>query len=276
MYRPFATLARDLYRFEKAHGAGRGLGRLVETYAHVHAARRGRHARVALPGGGGCVLRARTSDYSVYRQIFLDRQYDVEATPQGDAIRGRYASLLARGKVPVILDGGANIGLAALWFAEAFPEARVLAVEPDAENADLARRNTDHLGTVDVLEAALFSGARTVRLERGGGEAWAFETARGTGADGEIAALSIDDCIARVPAGVPFIVKLDIEGAEAGILRSDGAWWHARPILIVEPHDWIKPGNRSLAGLFQRADYADADILLVGENMALVPRWSDD
>lgn len=54
----------------------------------------------------------------------------------GNSIFPRPRSLLV-----LIWDLGANIGLTMAYMAHVFPNARVIGVEPDAGNADLARRN---------------------------------------------------------------------------------------------------------------------------------------
>src|SRR6516164_3678329 len=59
-------------------------------------------------------LRVPSSDVQTYEQIFLhqDYQFAVTRPPQ------------------TIVDVGANIGLASLYFANRFPQARILALEP--------------------------------------------------------------------------------------------------------------------------------------------------
>jgi predicted O-methyltransferase YrrM len=58
--------------------------------------------------------------------------------PQGSEVRACYEEMLARGRVPVVLDCGANIGFSTYWQEVEFPQALVIAVEPDVENAKLA------------------------------------------------------------------------------------------------------------------------------------------
>ena len=48
---------------------------------------------------------------SLYREIFLDRGYEVAGL--GDA--------------PVILDCGGNIGMSVIWFKQRYPRARIIA-----------------------------------------------------------------------------------------------------------------------------------------------------
>ena len=54
-----------------------------------------------------------------------------------------------------ILDAGSNIGLAALFFSEYFPKAKIVCCEPFKGNLELLRLNTVQLPNVTVLHCAL-------------------------------------------------------------------------------------------------------------------------
>ena len=56
-----------------------------------------------------------------------------------------------------IVDAGANIGLAAVWFAANYPEARVTAIEPDKANFDLLVEDTSGYKNVVPIRGALWS-----------------------------------------------------------------------------------------------------------------------
>ena len=53
----------------------------------------------------------------------------------------RYNSIIQRKHIPVIIDAGANIGLASIWFSEQFPACKIFAVEPDRGNLSVLARN---------------------------------------------------------------------------------------------------------------------------------------
>src|SRR5262245_14031180 len=75
--------------------------------------------RVKVPGiGGKLSIRPRTSDRYVFEQIFLDEDYALSAD-----LNPRF-----------IVDGGANVGYASIYFAHRYPDAEIVAIEPDAEN----------------------------------------------------------------------------------------------------------------------------------------------
>ena len=60
-------------------------------------------------------LRPATTDWYVMEQIFIDQGFSLSRWPGHErAIRSNYDRMLERGQIPVILDCGAHIGLAAL------------------------------------------------------------------------------------------------------------------------------------------------------------------
>src|SRR5258706_3177797 len=73
-------------------------------------------------------LRRTNSDIFVVRDVFESEDY----------------GFVRKMNLPTdanILDLGANIGLASLYFASLFPASKILAVEPDAANCNLLERN---------------------------------------------------------------------------------------------------------------------------------------
>ena len=101
-------------------------------------------------------LRNTAGDHSFLWQCIVVRQYAIETFPQTERLLSEYDAILSRQERPVILDAGGNIGLAAVWFACAFPSAVVVSVEPERHNfavltrnvADLRRRVIPVLGAV--------------------------------------------------------------------------------------------------------------------------------
>src|SRR5947207_4551918 len=77
-------------------------------------------------------LRNTLSDRSIFFQIIVQREYDTQQwSVLHQRIEDSYRRILGSGKIPIIIDAGANIGLSARWFATRYPHARVYAVEPD-------------------------------------------------------------------------------------------------------------------------------------------------
>lgn len=206
---------------------------------------------VHLRNHGPIKIRRHESDLSVLREVFGERAYDMARHPHVAArLDQRYRAILATGRRPVVLDCGANIGAATIAFAETWPRAAFVAIEPDPGNAAMARRNL--VGTPNhlLLEAAIGSVPGHAALSNDGdGFAWGVRTTR---AQAGVPIVTIDQALAYVPDGEPFACKIDIEGFEEDLFARDTGWIDRFEIIMVEPHDWLLPGRRSSRHL-QRA-----------------------
>jgi predicted O-methyltransferase YrrM len=87
------------------------------------------------------VYRPNTSDEEVIKQIFENKDYDLAQVRRGDDLIAYRRAQAKDGKKPLIVDVGANIGAASIYFHRAFPDARIVAVEPDRQNFELPVAN---------------------------------------------------------------------------------------------------------------------------------------
>ena len=221
-------------------------------------------------GFGRISLRARTSDGAVFRQVFARREYDLSRFPQHDRVLAAISRTAADGKIPVVVDGGANVGAASLFFSATYPQATVVAVEPDPDNADSCEQNTSGHDNIKVLRAALGAEPGAVELSNPAGEAWAVQTSRSAG--GAVPIVTIDQAVAAAGDGVPIVVKIDIEGFEADLFSSNTGWIDRATAVIVEPHDWLFP-DTATSRTFQTAmAERDFDVVLSGENLVYFRR----
>jgi FkbM family methyltransferase len=76
-------------------------------------------------------LRLRTSDVPTFEQIFVNFEYESPNLPD-------FAN--------AIVDLGANIGLATVFFALKYPETKILSIEPEENNFAAMLENTAALG----------------------------------------------------------------------------------------------------------------------------------
>lgn len=144
----------------------------------------------------------------------------------------------------IVLDLGANIGLTAAHYAAMWPEALVLAVEMDLENAELARRNFP--GVVYQKAVTGFGGTRAYDPSVSA-DAYALVEAQ--------AAERVVDSVGFLPLVVDFFgddsvdfVKMDVEGAEWEIMQAAAqGWWPRSKHLLVEFHDEPRDGPAIVA-----------------------------
>lgn len=218
-------------------------------------------------GGRQVFVRPRQSDFDTLRQVFRDQEYRLPDSVTARVDR-EYEQICTSGMVPVIIDAGANIGAASVWFKARFPKAAVIAIEPDPDNAAMARMNVAGLQDVTVLEAAVGGATGFVALVPHD-LAWAIKTKR---ADVGCDIVTIDQAVASIPTGKLLIAKIDIEGFEHDVFAGDLRWMDDVFAVYLEPHDWMLPGkgtSRSFQAAFGDRDF---EILLGGENLIYVRR----
>jgi FkbM family methyltransferase len=227
-------------------------------------------ARVFLRTVGNVSLRPKNSDYSTFRQVYIDKQYNLSDSAQQERLEKRYEQLLAEGRRPVIIDAGANVGAASLWFRKVYPEALILAVEPDSENARLCLINVGDDSNTRVLEAAIGGESGTVDLVAPSNDmSWGIQTVRGCG--GGVRSYSVAELVEMGgPGAALFIVKIDIEGFESDLFASHTEWVQDAAAIYIEPHDWMLPGRGSSQSMQHVMMAAGFEILVRGENLVFL------
>jgi FkbM family methyltransferase len=171
----------------------------------------------------------------VLEQIFIVDEYAIRSAAHAQAVEAYYRQLLAEGKTPIIVDCGANIGLASVWYHARYPGAHILAVEPEPENFLLLEKNLSHYPGMTAVPAAVSDRETRVNLSNPGEGSWAWRTAENT--NGSTETVTLPDLLGRVPNGAPFIVKIDIEGGEVNLFRSNTEWVERIPVIVFEHHD---------------------------------------
>jgi FkbM family methyltransferase len=203
-------------------------------------------------------LRPGTSDLLNFEQIFLAADYNVRRLSHRQEIEELYRSM----PDPLIVDLGANIGLASLYFQKSWPRATIAAIEPDAGNFQMLCRNAPG---VTALHAAIASERGRVTIINPEDAAWGYQTR--LAGDGGIQAITVPDILERHPTCQPFICKIDIEGAEDELFSKNTDWLSAFPVVVIELHDWMIPGRAGALNFLRLVSGLDRDFLLDGENI---------
>jgi FkbM family methyltransferase len=222
----------------------------------------------------GIQLRYRDTeaDRGVVQQVLVDQQYSVDwLIKTGWPDIARAATRSGSGGVPLIVDCGANIGASALYFRLVFPESQVVAIEPEQENFELLRHNTALLSGVTVLQNAIASEPRLVQITDSGDGSWAFRAGVDAVAGvvlGEVQAITIDDVLLAVaPDAVPFMLKVDIEGAEGDLFANRHDTLARFPVVVIELHDWMLTDSETSRSFLRWHVLQNRDIYTVGENI---------
>ena len=178
-----------------------------------------------------CLLHYRegSSDFACIEQIFLAKQYHspLKIEPL------------------TIVDAGANIGTSVRYFAAKYPKAEIWAIEPDASNFELLKKNCETHPRMHLLESALWPTKEPIYLSNTNAAKWEFEVTSSAPAitSQALSSVTIPELLARIPSGRINLLKIDIEGAERELFQANaGEWLSKVDVLVIELHDRFKQG----------------------------------
>ena len=170
----------------------------------------------------------RLGDIFVLGEILVDRQYELRTRLPG---------------APMIVDAGANVGASSLWFACRFPQARLHAFEPGAENFALLTANLAGLPEATGFRAAVGRTEGEIVLHKGTSEATHSIVAGAPDLDsGAAEVVPLTTLAAHMAAqGMARIdlLKLDVEGAELDVLVGLGDRIADVGVIVGELHEHI-------------------------------------
>jgi FkbM family methyltransferase len=159
---------------------------------------------------------------------------------------------------PRILDCGANVGLATLYFKSRYPRSRVTAYEADPRIAAALRGNLSRNGCddVEVVSAAVWihEGSVTFRCE--GTDSGTIDELAG-GLSGEpksVPSVRLKSILERETVD---LLKLDIEGGEEAVLEDCGESLTNVRALLMEVHEFDAQRRRTgrVLDLLERAGF---------------------
>jgi FkbM family methyltransferase len=173
-----------------------------------------------------------------------------------------------------VLDVGGSLGYYSLLAARLVgPKGHVCAVEPDPHNLRFleahraANRFSDRM---QVFPVALSSAAGMLRFDPGTGTG----TGKLSGEGGlEVEVLTLDELVRRLD-WTPTLVKIDVEGAELGVLEGgETMLTEARPTILLSTHgpeihraccDWLSDRGFALRSLTDQSLSETADVVATG------------
>ena len=196
-------------------------------------------------------------DVTTLFQVFFAEEYNVRfKTPPG-----------------IVIDCGANIGLSAVYFANQFPEAKIIAIEPDENNFKFLEENTIPYPNVICLQKAVWPYSQKLEIVDPGKGNWGLQTKEPGNGAGKIDTITIDEIMQQFQLDSIDFLKIDIEGAEKELFSSNYENWLAKTnVMAIELHDFFDP---SISPVFFKAiePYGFRQYRL-GENLILEkPNW---
>jgi len=205
-------------------------------------------------------------DYQVVRQILVCEDYSLDKLRSAGELRDTYQRIVESGKTPLIMDCGANCGIAIRYFTQTFREAVVVAIEPETSNMDLARTNNAS-GNVLFQLAGIGNTDTKANIRDPGKGNWAYQVEEDAG--GSVSIISINSILKTFDPAlhVPFLIKIDIEGFEANLFEKNTEWIDLFPLLIIELHDWMLPGQGCSRNFLREISSRRRDFVFHGENV---------
>lgn len=189
-------------------------------------------------------IRLGTTDASVLKQVLVEKHY---------AFRLQFSP-------KTIIDAGANIGLSAVFFANRFPDATILAVEPEESNFQLLLRNIAAYPNIVPVQAALWNTEGTISLSDPGTGNHGFQTKVSqedrSSPDQLVRATTIEALMRDAGWTNLDLLKLDIEGSEKTVLDAGSVWIGRVNAIMAELHDNLVAGC-SASFAIATADFAD-------------------
>lgn len=168
------------------------------------------------------ICRNGTSDKDVFGQIFVDREYRCL-----DHIES----------AELIVDCGANCGHSAAYFLSRFPNAHLIAIEPDPGNFAVMLRNLEpYRGRYTAIRAGVWSHQTGLVLESVGGDGREWARSVRPAREGEVADIEAVEIGGLIGERSISILKVDIEGSESEVFRTCPEWLDRVDHMVIETH----------------------------------------
>ncbi len=201
-------------------------------------------------------LRNKTSDIPTFYQIFFHKDYEIDT--QGM-------------KPKTIIDCGANVGYASVYFKNKYPEANIYAIEPEQSNFKQLQLNTKPYSGIICINAGIWSSEAWLNVESiYDNSHWAFSVVETQSPSSDsIKAVSIDAIVKEHNIKEIDILKVDIEGSEVELFSENyHSWLSITNILIIELNDRYRKGTSK--AFFNAIAQFDFSIYFMGENLICV------
>jgi FkbM family methyltransferase len=197
-------------------------------------------------------LRYPSTDLSTYKQVFEDFSYNFALNHEPQTI----------------VDAGANIGLASVYFANKYPNAKIISVELEKNNFEMLKKNTANYKNIMPLHAALWNRNEKVCIVDTNKGNDAFQVGQKQSSEFQkINGFTIDKIMNMFELQKIDLLKIDIEGAEKEVFENTATWIGKINTMAIELHERLKPGcNRSF---YKGTDGCFSYEKLIGETVWL-------
>lgn len=176
------------------------------------------------------VIRKNTTDLDVFANIFVLGEFKVTPTLK---LQPKF-----------IVDVGAYTGISTVWFAQKYPNAQIIAIEPEESNFSFLKINTERLQNIKIFKAGIWYREAFLKIiDRGTGK-WGFMVQEvPAGKQYDTKGMTIEEILRIANRDKIDLLKIDIEGAEKYLFENNSCKWLPKVnALFIELHDRINPG----------------------------------
>lgn len=170
-------------------------------------------------------IRKNTKDKETFKEIFNSKIYQC--------------------KLPIIpktiIDAGANVGFASIFFKSKYKNSEILALEIETENCTYFEKNMKKFENIELLQKGLYNKKVKLIIEDPFNATNSYIIKEVN--DHEkymLESITIDDILAYKKWDTIDLLKIDIEGAEKNVFESNYENWLPKTkIIMIETHDRI-------------------------------------
>lgn len=171
-------------------------------------------------------LRTYTGDIDIFYEVFWSQCYQIPAS-------------LKVKQYKTIVDLGANVGLASIYFKTQYTNANVYAVEMEPDNYLQLKKNIKQFKNTYPIFGAIYDEQKDITISN---TELAYNFKIGKDTENQIDALTVatltmHDLIANHHIEEIDLLKIDIEGAEQRVLGYHNQWLSKVNSILIELHE---------------------------------------
>lgn len=191
------------------------------------------------------LIRLGTMDVAEYQHVFIYDEYGFRLPP----------------KASVIIDVGANIGMSAVYFSQRYPNAKIIAIEPEPNNFDVLSKNAALFPRIVPVHARLWNRDGFFSICDGAESGRKPASAGSVSSDILVPSLTLNTLLSEYGIEEIDLLKIDAKGAECEIFEDFSTWIDRVKVVCVELHDRFRPAfrDRFRPGCSQAFEIATAD-----------------
>ena len=211
------------------------------------------------------------NDLNTLRQIYIKEEYNIRNFSSFNTVQKFYDSIIDANKTPLIIDCGSNIGASLNYFYLMYKKSKLVGIEGDIDNYNISNKNIISK-KIKIYNKVVSSDNCNYQIKDESikdGRSKSFIKSD----NGIMKSILLDDIIKEYPKEnyIPFLIKIDLEGAEKELFNKNIEWFRLFPIIMIEIHDWLEPSKNVSSGFLKEINLLNnKDLLINNENLIVI------